>query len=149
MANTVTSLEILTQLETQCLTILVASGYNNSIKLVDREYRERAYEQYPYIMINDIEDKYVIRMCKNLYKKILIVEIVGFIYDDTHGTGKPQLGTKLQQFKEDLSLCLSRDTWFNNTTKKLQILDITTNGEYVVPNAAFICRVGVSHYDTK
>lgn len=145
-----TSLEILQHLESELLKITVANGYVNTIQSVDREYQERQYDTYPFFFINDIDDKYVRRIAKDLYKKILIVQIVGFIYDDSRsvtGATSAQLGTKLQQLKDDLAKCLQADTYFNSSDIEMAILEMVTDSSYVPPQASFVCHLSIIHYE--
>lgn len=146
---TKTSLEILQHLEARLLTIKVASGYSCNIANVDREYKERAYETYPFFFINDIDDKYARRICKDLYRKILIVQIIGFIYDDRRSgdVTAAQLGTTLQNLKADLSKCLANDTYFNTDDIEMQILEIKTDEGYVPPQASFVANIAIIHYE--
>ena len=146
MAVTTSDLDILQHLETQLKTITTANAYNNDVQVVDREYNERSYDQYPFFFINDIDDKYLHRICKNLYKKGLVIQIIGFVYSDTT---TPQLGTMLQLFKDDLKKCLAADTYFNTSTKELQIIEIETDSSYVPPQASFVCNIIVIHFDNK
>lgn len=147
----VTDLEILQHLETELAKITKANGYNNDVKFVDREYRERSSYEYPFVFINDVEAQYIKRICKNLYKKGLAIQIVGFVYSDTTTDEDyaPQLGTVLQLFKNDIQKCLAQDTWFNTSDKELKIIDISTEEGYVPPNATFSCNVVVIHYDVQ
>ena len=146
MAVTTSDLDILQHLETQLKTITKTNAYNNDVQVVDREYNERSYDQYPFFFINDIDDKYLHRICKNLYKKGLVIQIIGFVYSDTT---TPQLGTMLQLFKDDLKKCLAADTYFNTSTKELQIIEIETDSSYVPPQASFVCNIIVIHFDNK
>lgn len=126
-----------------------ATYYNNTVKSVDREYIERPYDEFPFIFINDISDKYIQRINKDLYRKFLEIQLVGLISDDRSNTHTPQLGTTLQRFKDDVQVCLSLDAYFNASDKELQILTIDTEDNYVPPNASFICSVYVQYYSTK
>lgn len=146
MAINTSDLDILQHLETQLKTITKVNGYNNDVQCVDREYIERSYDQYPFFFINDIDDKYLHRICKNLYKKGLVIQIIGFVYSDNT---TPQLGTSLQLFKDDLKKCLAADTYFNTSTKELQIIEIETDSSYVPPQASFVCNIIVLHFDNK
>lgn len=164
---TTNNLDILTHLEIRLLTIATstvtasatynASGtltasatyYNNNVQFVDREYIERPSDEFPFININDISDKYIQRICKNLYRKLLEIQIVGLVYDDRTITYTPQLGTTLQRFKDDVQVCLAGDTYFNASDLELQILTIDTEEGYVPPNASFVCAVFVQYYSVK
>lgn len=126
-----------------------ATYYFNNVQSVEREYVERSYDQHPFIFINDISDKYIQRICKNLYKKILEIQIIGFVYDDRTSTHTPQLGTTLQRFKDDVQTALALDTYFNTSDLELQLVEIGTEGNYVPPNASFVCCVFVQYYSTK
>lgn len=126
-----------------------ATYYYNNVQSVDREYIERSYDQHPFIFINDISDKYLQRICKNLYRKILEIQIVGVVYDDRTNIHTPQLGTTLQKFKDDVQTCLSLDTYFNTSDLELQIMSIDTEDNYIPPNASFICNMFVQYYSTK
>lgn len=144
-----TGLEILTHLKTELEKITVANGYNNDVKSVDREYRQRSYDEYPFIFINDIDSKYLKRICKDLYKKALVVQIAGFVYDDRANTDNtlPELGTTLQKFKQDVTKCLGADTYFNTSDIELTIIEVYTKGLYRPPQASFVCNVLITHFE--
>lgn len=142
-----TGLEILQHLETELKKITVANGYTNTVKGVDREYRERSYDEYPFIFVNDIDSKYLRRICKDLYKKALVVQIIGFVYDDGTNPALPQLGTTLQNFKQDVIKCLGADTYFNTSDIELAIIEVYTKGLYRPPQASFVCNILITHYE--
>ena len=142
-------LAILQHLEARLATIKVANGYSNTVVAVDREYVERSYDDYPFFFINDIDDKYILRICKDLYQKGLVIQIIGFIYSDRTSGTEPQLGTKLQLLKDDLRKCLANDTYFNDSYLQLDIIEIETDSSYVPPQASFVCNLIVVHYDSK
>lgn len=156
------NLAILQHLETQLLTIVAtatatasvyatatASAYNYTVQSVDREYIERSYEQYPFIYINDINDVYLRRICKNLYVKGLEIQIVGFVFDDRTSATDPQLGTVLQRFKDDVQTCLAIDPYFNTSDLELQMVNIETEDDYVPPNASFVAILHVQYFSEK
>lgn len=158
---TTSNLAILEHLVTQLSTIAAtatatastyatatSSAYNNTVQSVDREYIEKSYDQYPFIFINDVDDKYIKRICKNLYQKVLEVQIVGMVADDRTNLGAtyPQLGTTLQRFKNDVQVCLGIDTYFNTEDLELQIMNIETEDNYVPPNASFICMLYIQYF---
>lgn len=143
-------LTILQHLETQLKTITKLNGYNNDIQSVDREFIQRNYDSYPFVFINDIDTKYVKRICKNLYRKALIIQIAGYVYKDaTTATPAPQLGTVLQGFKDDITKCLAASTFFNDGDKELQILEVSTDGYYRPPQACLLIHVSVMHYEDR
>jgi hypothetical protein len=142
-------LSILQHLENRLNIIKVANGYNNNIAGVDREYVERSYDNYPFFFINDVDDKYLLRICKDLYQKGLVIQIIGFVYSDRTASTEPQLGTKLQLLKDDLRTCFARDTFFNASYAQLDIIEIETDSSYVPPQASFVCNLLVIHYDNK
>ena len=142
-------LAILQHLETRLAIVTTTNGYNNNIAGVDREYVERSYDTYPFFFINDIDDKYLLRICKDLYQKALVIQIIGFVYSDRTSSTAPQLGTKLQLLKDDLRKCLARDTYFNASDIQLDIIEIETDSSYVPPQASFVCNLIVLHYDDK
>jgi hypothetical protein len=158
---TTTNLEILQHLEAQLSTIAAtstatsslyatatASAYNFTVQSVDREYIERSYDQFPFIYINDVDDQYVKRICKNLYQKVLEVMIVGLVCDDRTVTTAPQLGTTLQKFKNDVQVALSPDVdpFFNTSDIELQLINIETEDQYVPPNATFVCIAHIQYF---
>ena len=143
------NLAILQHLEAQLKTITTDNGYFNTVQSVDREYVERSYEQYPFIYINDINDVYLRRICKNLYVKGLEIQIVGFVFDDRTSATDPQLGTVLQRFKEDIQTCLAADTYFNTSDLELQLVNIETEDDYVPPNASFVAILHVQYFSEK
>ncbi|MDD4292233.1 MAG: hypothetical protein PHX51_08395 [Clostridia bacterium] len=147
------SLTILKHIETRLLTIKVVNGYNNDVQEVIREQRDRSNYNYPFIFVNDIKDAYLTKICKNLNKKGLRVQIIGEIYDDRRSVDDslPQLGELLQKFKEDVTKCLTdtADVFFNATDCVLQMIEVDTLEGYVPPNARFICEAIIVHFDSK
>lgn len=145
------SLTLLKHIESRLMTITTASGYTHSIVKAYREQRDVSNYDYPFVFINDIKDAYLTRICKNLYRKALHVQIVGEMFDDRRSTDDslPQLGELLQTFKEDVTKCLASDTYFNSTDCILVMKEIDTLDGYVPPNARFIAEVIVIHYDSK
>ncbi len=147
------SLTILKHIETRLLTITTDNGYNNTIFEVTREQRERSNYSYPFVFVNDIKDRYTDRLCKNLYRKALHVQIVGEMYDDRRSDDDtlPQLGELLQKFKEDVTKCLTdvNDAFFNSTDCILVMGEIDTLDGYVPPNARFIAEIMIIHFDSK
>lgn len=143
-------LAILQHLETQLKTITKLNGYHVDIQSVDREFVQRNYDSYPFVFVNDIDSKYVKRICKNLYKKALIIQIAGYVYKDaTTATPAAQLGTALQEFKDDITKCLAASTFFNDSDKELQILDVSTDGYYRPPQACLLVHLAVTHYEDR
>ena len=145
------SLAILKHIEQRLLTITVAAGYSNTIKHVIREQRDVSNYEYPFAFVNDIKDAYAVRICKDLHRKALHIQIIGELYDDRRSVDDtmPQLGEILQIFKEDVAKCIASDIYFNATDCVLTMREMDTLDGYVPPNARFIFEIIVTHYDSK
>ena len=144
-----TVMNIIDHLAVQLTSITNANGYVNTVQYVDKEYRERSIDNYPFLFINDITEQYIRRICKDLYKKSVLIDIVGFVYDDAPGIDNPNLGTMLRTFKDDVLTCLRDDVFFNSTDVKLNIIEVVTEDNYVPPNASFLCRIAVTCYNDR
>ena len=139
-------IEIIENLRQRLEIIKTDNGYNTNVKFVDKEYREESYHQYPFIWVNDIKDEYVSHICKNLFKKVLILHIVGFVKSEATEQLRSKLGTEVQRFKEDVLKAINTATMFNSTDLQVQIIDTTTDNTYVPPQGLFVTTIAIQYY---
>ena len=129
-----TKTAILQDIYNKVSTISKANGYNNDISLVDwqRLVASANRDDYPGCFINDVRLEKT-KLLKDLYKNLFIVELVGFVWDETGN-----LETTLNSFIEDVAKAMMSDPTRNNNAFDTVITAVDTDVGTYNPQGAFL-----------
>lgn len=130
---------ILANLKTVITAIKKASGYNNDIAYVDRQYQEMGNYEYPATFINDIREINT-KVLKDLISVDLTIQVICFVHAETN------VSTELNKFLEDVAKAITVDTTRGGEAKRTDITDIDVDSSFMIPHGVGIMTLRIHYY---